>query len=231
MSALERTTSGRLIGTLAGFGALAGLLIIVARNMSEARHFVRLARIAPGSDVMVMLSCFALTVAFDMVIAVTFGVLLAALMFMKRMAVLTRANLQTIDSTKADVPPGVRVYEIAGPVSLMELDRKELAELEHHLVEAPGRKGLRQLAELRVRTRASEQERVVTTARLLRAETDVLSHIFDVPFRYAVRGSKPVVSTTSVSPSNRPRASPMCETRPVRGLESSRMIRVSWIIS
>ena len=96
--------------------ALAGLLIVVARNMSEARHFMRLLRIAPRSDVFVMLTCFVLTVAFDMVIAVTFGVMLAALLFMRRMAVLTRANLRPIDLTKFDVPPGIRVYEIAGPL-------------------------------------------------------------------------------------------------------------------
>ena len=96
--------------------ALAGLLIIVARNMSEARHFVRLLRIAPRADVMVMLTCFVLTVGFDLVIAVTFGVMLAALMFMKRMAVLTRAQLQTVSDTKVPVPAGVRVYELAGPL-------------------------------------------------------------------------------------------------------------------
>ena len=96
---------------------LAGLLIIVARNMSEARHFVRLVRIAPRSDVLVMLICFGLTVAFDMVIAVTFGVLLAALLFMRRMAVLTRAeNLAYIQEHHYEVPPKVRVYEIAGPL-------------------------------------------------------------------------------------------------------------------
>lgn len=96
--------------------ALAGLLIIVARNMSEARHFARLLRVAPGTDVMVMVTCFVLTVAFDMVIAVTFGVMLAALLFMRRMAVLTRANLQTVTDTKVEVPSGVRVYELAGPL-------------------------------------------------------------------------------------------------------------------
>ncbi len=96
--------------------ALAGLLIIVARNMSEARHFLRLARIAPGSDVMVMLTCFGLTVMFDMVVAVTFGVMLAALLFMKRMAMMTRANLKSVTDIKAEVPPGVRLYEIAGPL-------------------------------------------------------------------------------------------------------------------
>jgi len=96
--------------------ALAGLLIVVARNMSETRHFVRLVRIAPRADVMVMLTCFVLTVAFDMVIAVTVGVMLAALLFMRRMAVLTRANLQTVTDSKVAVPAGVRVYELAGPL-------------------------------------------------------------------------------------------------------------------
>jgi len=96
--------------------ALAGLLIIIARNTTEVRHFVRLLRIAPRSDVMVMVTCFVLTVAFDMVIAVTVGVMLAALLFMRRMAVLTRANLRMPDPGKFEVPAGVRVYEIAGPL-------------------------------------------------------------------------------------------------------------------
>jgi len=96
--------------------ALAALLIIVARNMSEARHFMRLARIAPKHDVIVMLTCFTLTVVFDMVIAVTVGVVLAALLFMRRMSVLTKAELETPAELKLDVPRGVRVYEIAGPL-------------------------------------------------------------------------------------------------------------------
>lgn len=104
-----------LVGYLP-MAALAGLLLIVARNMSEARHFIRLSRVAPKSDVTVMLTCFGLTVVFDMVIAVTAGILLAALLFMRRMAVLTRANLQTITDSKLEVPKGVRVYEIAGPL-------------------------------------------------------------------------------------------------------------------
>lgn len=96
--------------------ALAALLVIVARNMSEARHFFRLARIAPKHDVIVMLTCFFLTVVFDMVIAVTVGVVLAALLFMRRMSVLTKAELETSHQLKIDVPPGIRVYEIAGPL-------------------------------------------------------------------------------------------------------------------
>ncbi len=104
-----------LVGYLP-MAALAGLLLIVARNMSEARHFVRLVRIAPRSDVMVMLTCFFLTVVFDMVVAVTFGVLLAALLFMRRMATMTRTNLKSVTDSKFEVPDGVRVYEIAGPL-------------------------------------------------------------------------------------------------------------------
>ncbi len=96
--------------------ALAALLIIVARNMSEARHFFRLARIAPRHDVLVMMTCFALTVVFDMVIAVTVGVVLAALLFMRRMSVLTNVELETPAQLAIDVPHGVRVYQIAGPL-------------------------------------------------------------------------------------------------------------------
>jgi sulfate permease, SulP family len=98
--------------------ALAGLLIIVARNMSEARHFARLLRIAARSDVVVMVTCFTLTVVFDMVVAVTVGVVLAALLFMRRMAATIKVEL---DSPKEhglsiELPPGVRLYEVAGPM-------------------------------------------------------------------------------------------------------------------
>jgi len=98
--------------------ALAGLLLIVARNMSEARHFARLLRIAPRSDVIVMVTCFALTVVFDMVIAVTVGVVLAALLFMRRMAVSTTVELESPRDLglAVELPPGIRLYEVAGPM-------------------------------------------------------------------------------------------------------------------
>lgn len=96
--------------------AMAALLMVVARNMMEARHFVRLVRIAPRSDVMVLLTCFGLTVAFDMVVAVEVGVVLAALMFMRRMAVLTKVQLDTENTDQFEPPPGVRIYDIAGPM-------------------------------------------------------------------------------------------------------------------
>ncbi|MBZ0234710.1 MAG: C4-dicarboxylic acid transporter DauA [Deltaproteobacteria bacterium] len=96
--------------------ALAALLLVVAKNMSEARHFVRLTRIAPRSDVIVLLTCFTLTVLFDMVVAVSVGVMLAALLFMRRMAVLTRVTLAPDTAQKLAMPAGVELYEIAGPM-------------------------------------------------------------------------------------------------------------------
>ena len=98
--------------------ALAALLIIVARNMSEARHFTRLLRIAARSDVVVMVTCFTLTVVFDMVIAVSVGVVLAALLFMRRMAESTTVQLESPQELglSVELPPGVRLYEIAGPM-------------------------------------------------------------------------------------------------------------------
>ncbi|MCE9579789.1 MAG: C4-dicarboxylic acid transporter DauA [Deltaproteobacteria bacterium] len=95
--------------------ALAALLLVVAKNVAEARHFVRLVRVAPRSDVLVLLTCFFLTVAFDLVIAVEVGVVLAAMLFMRRMAVLTKITLDT-QATAAETPAGVRVYHIAGPM-------------------------------------------------------------------------------------------------------------------
>jgi SulP family sulfate permease len=99
--------------------SLAALLLLVARNMSELRHFVRLLRVAPRSDVFVLLTCFALTVFFDMVTAVSVGFVLAAVLFMGRMAAITEAKL-AIDNTEEhrliDLPPGVSLYEINGPL-------------------------------------------------------------------------------------------------------------------
>jgi SulP family sulfate permease len=99
--------------------SLAGLLLVVAWNMSERHHFVTMLRIAPKSDVVVLLTCFALTIFFDMVVAVSFGVVLASLLFMKRTAELTHSRL--LDGGKSgeseyDLPPGVALYEVAGPL-------------------------------------------------------------------------------------------------------------------
>jgi SulP family sulfate permease len=98
--------------------SLAALLLMVAWNMSEARHSLAVVRTAPASDVAVLLTCFVLTVVFDMTIAVTAGILLAALLFMRRMVEISGAELigpQHPEHGKA-LPKGVIVYDIAGPL-------------------------------------------------------------------------------------------------------------------
>ncbi len=106
-----------LLGMLP-MAALAALLIVVAWNMSEAKHFANIVRGAPGSDVLVLLSCFGLTVVFDMVLAVSVGVVLASLLFIRRMSELTSASVveEHPEATAEALPAHVAVYDINGPL-------------------------------------------------------------------------------------------------------------------
>ena len=98
--------------------ALAALLLLVAWNMSDIKHFRHVLRVAPKSDVTVLLACFGLTVLFDMVIAVTTGIMLAALLFMRRMAEISGARVVEGHhaALREPLPEGVILYEIAGPL-------------------------------------------------------------------------------------------------------------------
>jgi sulfate permease, SulP family len=98
--------------------SLAAMLLMVAWNMSEARHFIHTWRVAPRSDVLVLATCFVLTVFFDMVIAVGVGVVLAALLFIRRMAETgaSRVFSESHHAVPHKLPPGVIVYEVAGPL-------------------------------------------------------------------------------------------------------------------
>jgi SulP family sulfate permease len=99
--------------------SLAALLLLVAWNMAEVHGFVGIARVAPKSDVFVLLTCFLLTVFFDMIVAVSVGFVLAALLFMRRMAELTESSLQldaSVDGAETTLPRGVVLYEINGPL-------------------------------------------------------------------------------------------------------------------
>lgn len=98
--------------------AMAALLLVVAWNMSEAKHFMHVLRVAPRHDVAVLLICFSLTVVFDMVIAVTLGVVMAALLFIQRMADVSGVELlpQGHPDVPTELPKGVIVYQIAGPL-------------------------------------------------------------------------------------------------------------------
>lgn len=77
--------------------AMAALLLMVAWNMSEAHKVVDLLRHAPKDDIIVMLLCMSLTVLFDMVIAISVGIVLASLLFMRRIARMTRTAPVVVD--------------------------------------------------------------------------------------------------------------------------------------
>ncbi|HEY4882243.1 MAG TPA: C4-dicarboxylic acid transporter DauA [Myxococcales bacterium] len=98
--------------------SLAALLVIVAWNMSEAKHFLHTVRVAPKSDVAVLLTCYALTVIFDMVVAVTAGMILAAFLFMRRMAEVASVQLVGEDHPhiNLELPREVLLYEVNGPL-------------------------------------------------------------------------------------------------------------------
>jgi SulP family sulfate permease len=103
--------------------SLAAILFVVAWNMSEARHFVRMIKRAPRADVVILLVTFGLTVFADLVVAVNIGVILATLHFLRRMA----SSVEVRDATQEELgshlrdhgltslPPGVLVYTIDGP--------------------------------------------------------------------------------------------------------------------
>lgn len=105
---------------------LAGVLVIVSYNMSGWRTFMQLMK-NPKSDVIVLFITFLLTVIFDLTIAIEVGLLIACLLFMKRVAESTQIKviadeIDPNDETDAEVheehlriPQGVEVYEINGP--------------------------------------------------------------------------------------------------------------------
>lgn len=100
---------------LVPMATLAALLFIVAWNMAEVRHVIRTVRSAPTGDVLVLLTCFGLTVIFDMVIAVAVGIGIASALFIGRMAQLTHSR--AVDrKTYLGLPEAVMIYDINGPM-------------------------------------------------------------------------------------------------------------------
>lgn len=103
---------------------IAAILFIVAYNMCQWRTFVHLIRTAPKSDIIVLLTTFILTVVFDLVVAIEIGMVLACLLFIKRMSEETHVDSWTyVDDDTPDVdehlrrlPLQIRVYEITGPL-------------------------------------------------------------------------------------------------------------------
>lgn len=98
--------------------AMAALLLMVAWNMSEAHKVVDLLRRAPKDDILVMLTCMSLTVLFDMVIAITAGIVMASLLFMRRIARLTR-----LTEVAVETPDNTLVLRVNGPLFFAAAER------------------------------------------------------------------------------------------------------------
>lgn len=111
--------------------AIAAILFMVAYNMCEWRKFVYLCKTAPKSDIIVLVATFVLTVVFDLVVAIEVGILLAAILFMKRMSDVTDvAGWKYIDDENdpdslslRKVPANTLVYEISGPMFFAAADK------------------------------------------------------------------------------------------------------------
>jgi SulP family sulfate permease len=117
--------------------ALSAVLLMVAWNMSERDHFRSLFR-APRSDIAVLLTTFGLTVLADLTVAVGVGMVLAAMLFMRRMSEVTNIGVirRELDDAepagdvgdpnpleRRQVPAGVEVFEINGPFFFGVADR------------------------------------------------------------------------------------------------------------
>ncbi|VAW63794.1 Putative sulfate permease [hydrothermal vent metagenome] len=95
--------------------SMAALLLMVAWNMSEIKHFTRIVKIAPKDDVITLLTCFLLTVVFDMTVAVGVGIGLAAVLFIRRSIRLVETNQLERDN-HLNLPKEISLYTINGPL-------------------------------------------------------------------------------------------------------------------
>lgn len=117
--------------------ALSAILFVVAYNMSEMHRFSHMVRTAPRADVVVLLITFMLTIFTDLVAAVNIGVMLAALLFMKRMSEAVSIKHQTIEELVQEtgdkhfiLPENVAVYSMEGPFFFGATERL-MSALEH----------------------------------------------------------------------------------------------------
>ena len=110
---------------------IAAILFMVAYNMCDWRKFIGLCKTAPKSDIIVLVTTFVLTVVFDLVVAIEVGILLAAILFMKRMSDVTEVEgwKYVDDEDDADslslrvVPHNTMVYEVSGPLFFGAADK------------------------------------------------------------------------------------------------------------
>lgn len=105
--------------------SMATLVIIVAWRMCQGRKIISTVRTAPAADVVVLLVCLALTLLVDIVVAIGSAVVIAALLFMRNIAEMTRARdiTQQIKHVPRPLPSGWRVIKISGPLFFAAADR------------------------------------------------------------------------------------------------------------
>lgn len=125
--------------------AMSALLLLVAWRMADVRHVARVLRIAPGPDRAVLVTCMTLTVVFDMVVGVGVGIVLASLLFMRRIARLTGLRPLVPEEVPPGVEPpeGVIVYAIEGPLFFGAAERAMRA------LQTVGRQGATVVIDLR----------------------------------------------------------------------------------
>lgn len=98
--------------------SLSALLLMVAWNMSEIKHFINIIKVAPGNDILVLLTCFLLTVLIDMQVAVAIGMGLASILFIKKTIDLHSIELinNKTNTIHPDIPDNISIYDINGPM-------------------------------------------------------------------------------------------------------------------
>ena len=98
--------------------SLSALLLMVAWNMSEIKHFIHIIKVAPNNDILVLLTCFTLTVLIDMQVAVAIGMGLASILFIKKTIELHSIELinNKNNNIHPDLPENISIYDINGPM-------------------------------------------------------------------------------------------------------------------
>ena len=111
--------------SLLPLSSMAALLLMVAYNMSDLKGVSKTVRTVPKGDVLILIICVSLTVFFDMVVAIAFGCIMAAMMFMRSMAKLTIwvDQLKVHTTMREQVPEGWNLYKINGPLFFAAADR------------------------------------------------------------------------------------------------------------
>ncbi len=104
---------------------IAAILFMVAYNMCEWRQFVKICKTAPLSDILVLVLTFVLTVVFDLVVAIEVGMILSAILFMKRMADVTKVRgwSEADAEHRLDLPHGTQVFDLEGPMFFASSDK------------------------------------------------------------------------------------------------------------